>query len=118
MSLYVIYDNKCSFCTSFAHWVITKNSDINILPVRSEMARKLLKERGFQFISLMTIYFITEKIVYTKSSAIFNIYRTFKFPLCIFYVFSITPKFITDYFYNLFSKHRYKINLFQNSKNI
>lgn len=106
---YVIYDEKCTFCTKFASWISSKNDMLITLPVRGSLAKSKLKDKGVHFICLKTIYFIQNDVVYTKSLAIFNIFKNLNYPYKLLSYLNIFPIFLTDYIYSLFSKYRYKI---------
>lgn len=107
-NIFILYDEKCRFCTRFAHWATEKNSSLAIVPIRSKEAKQLLKKRGAHFIDLQTVYFIKEEKVNTRSLAIFNIAYHLPFPYRLLSVFKFLPRSFTDYCYKIFAKYRTK----------
>ena len=107
----IIYDEKCSVCCWFIELFkkyIKRN--IECFSVRSIEAKSLLRQNNMQFIELNTIFVIDNGIVYTKSSAFFFIVNNSRYPLKYFKIFSFLPLNLLNYFYDLFSKNRYKIS--------
>jgi len=104
----IIYDGQCRFCTHFASWSKMKYPDINIIPVKTKEARSILKTFGVQFVSLQTIYFITQNKVYTKSTAVFHVLKNIHYPWKLIALFRVLPTRITDLFYDLFAKYRHR----------
>lgn len=102
--MYIIYDEKCTFCTKFSNWSKMQNTHFKILSIRSREAKSILRNRGVKFIDLHTIYFIDEKNVFNRSRAIFNIFSHFVFPYNMFSIMKLVPQFITDYFYKIVAK--------------
>lgn len=107
----IIYDSKCKFCSKFANWCTLKNNIFQTIPVRDREAKTRLREVDVVFINLNTIYFINDKKVYTKSEAVFEIMKLISFPWNIFSLFRILPLSLTNYFYEVFAKYRYRIKI-------
>lgn len=108
----IIFDSKCSFCTKTVFFFITnKKKALLSIPVQDKDARLKLRTLGENFISLQTIYFISNNRVYKKSQAIFQIVRNLNFPYNTLSVFSILPISLTDFFYDYISKRRHKIKI-------
>lgn len=108
MKKYIIYDEKCTFCIKFSQWSVRKNKNFIKLPIRSKEARQILRERGIQFIDLNTIYFVDGKAALNRSKAVFKIFNNFNFPYYFISLGRFLPKVMTDFFYKLFAKYRYK----------
>lgn len=111
MDNYIIYDEKCDFCIKFSQWCVKKNHKFIVIPIRSKEARQILRKKGIQFIDLQTIHFVDEKEVFNKSRAVFQIFKKLNCPYCFISVGRYLPRVLTDFFYKLFSKYRYKIKL-------
>lgn len=105
--MFLLYDEKCRFCTKFSGWVSRKNISINLLPIRSSKAKTLLLERGERFVDLQTVYFLQESQIFKHSSAIFKICSHLGLPWKLISFLGYLPRRITDYFYKLFAKYRY-----------
>lgn len=104
--LYIIYDGNCTFCTNFANWANKKNNCLDIISVREQSARILLKKNGITFVNLQTIYFIDSENVFIRSKAIFKIMSYLNYPWKLISYFKILPTFLTDWGYKLFAKYR------------
>lgn len=107
MSKYIIFDNKCKFCSRFSNWVHQSNHSISIIPVRDKEAKSLLRDLDVTFIDLQTIYFIDDKNVFVRSRAVFAICGYLNYPWKIISHFQYLPIKFADYFYKLFAKYRY-----------
>jgi predicted DCC family thiol-disulfide oxidoreductase YuxK len=109
----IIYDDRCSVCCWFIE-LFKKNiiRNIECFSVRSIEARTLLRQNNIQFIELNTIFVIENAIVYKKSDAFFLLIKNSKYPLRFFIIFNVLPVNTLNFFYNVFSKNRYKISKF------
>lgn len=105
----VFYDGDCGFCNSSVQFILEKRKkDIYFLPLQAENSKELLA--GYQVtINMDTIYFLSNKKLYNRSSAALRISRLLKFPYPLLFGFYIVPKFIRDVFYNAIAKRRHKI---------
>ncbi|WP_026315590.1 DCC1-like thiol-disulfide oxidoreductase family protein [Riemerella columbina] len=111
MEKYIIYDEKCVFCTKFSMWSTQQNPSIIAISVRSRDAKSILREKGIRFIDLQTIYYLDHRGVFNRSKAVFQIFRCFKFPYRLISLGGILPKTFTDYIYNIFAKYRYMVKI-------
>lgn len=109
MEKYIIYDDKCEFCTKFSQWCVRKNHKFKTLPIRSKEARHILKQKGIQFIDLNTIHLVDGEYVFNRSKAVFQIFNNFNFPYFFISLGKFLPQIVTDFFYKIFAKYRYKI---------
>ena len=105
--MFILYDEKCRFCTKFSNWVSKKNTAMNILPIRSPEAKTLLRNRGESFIDLQTVYFVQDSAIFKRSAAIFEIFFYLGQPWKLMSFLRYLPRGFTDYFYKLFAKYRY-----------
>lgn len=105
----IIYDAKCRFCTNFAMWCKRKNNSFKILDVRSAEAKKKLREQGYRFIDLFSIYYIEDGNTKRKSKAIFAIIKHFGYPTRFLSIFCVLPTKFTDYIYTIVSKYRHRL---------
>ena len=107
LEMYVLYDEKCKFCTKFSNWISKKNTAVNILPIRSPEAKALLRDRGESFIDLQTVYFVQGRAVFKRSAAVFEVFSHLGQPWKLMSFLGYLPRGFTDYFYKLFAKYRY-----------
>jgi predicted DCC family thiol-disulfide oxidoreductase YuxK len=112
----VLFDGECNFCNSTVLYIIKhdKKDKIGLASQQSEIGIKLMKEAGFQNNQLNTIVLIKNKTAFIKTDALIEICKLLVgFPK-MFVLMKILPSKIRDYFYDIFSKHRY--NLFGKKK--
>lgn len=106
---YILYDTNCKFCTHFAHWSVKKQKNFSIISIRDNQSKILLRRFGIKFIDLQTIYFIEEQNVFVRSKAVFKILGFLNYPWKLIALFQYLPVKVTDFFYKLFAKYRYRI---------
>ena len=56
-----------------------------------------------------TIFVISEHSMFTSSTAIFKIFGLLGYPWNIMLIFSLLPKSLTDFVYNMIAKNRYRL---------
>tara|TARA_B110000459_G_scaffold47445_1_gene53025 strand:+ start:1683 stop:2090 length:408 start_codon:yes stop_codon:yes gene_type:complete len=106
----VFYDGVCNFCNGLVVFLLKHEriNNMSFCSLQSEFAESFLKDFNVK-VNLDTIYYYSNGKVYKTSEAIKKISKNLKYPyLMVFYFLTITPKFISEYFYNLFAKNRYK----------
>jgi predicted DCC family thiol-disulfide oxidoreductase YuxK len=107
----VFFDGVCNFCNSSVQIIIKydKNNLINFASQQSEIGKKILIDNGYFNNSLDTIIFLKNDELFLKSNAIIEICKLLNgFPRVVI-LSKIIPEKIRDYFYMIFSKHRYKL---------
>ena len=107
----VLFDGDCNFCNSTVLFLIKydKKDMLRFVSQQSEIGMKLLLENNYKENSLSTIVFIKNKKVFVKTEALIEICKLIAgFPR-VFVVMKIIPSKIRDYFYDVFSKYRYKL---------
>ena len=109
----VFFDGVCNFCnvTLDFIWKHNKRRNLYYASLQSDIAKEKLIQRGINDNELRTIYYYDGDRIYQKSQAIFIILTTFD---GIFYpllgkIALIFPRIISDYIYDIISKHRYRI---------
>lgn len=107
---FILYDSKCNFCNAVIRFVDRndKRKFFHTISLYNPKAREILKKRGLQFIDLNTVYLADNSGIYKKSKAVFKILKQLGFPVNTLAVFGVLPSSITDYFYNIIAKNRYK----------
>lgn len=106
----ILYDGVCNFCNSIVNFVAEndKRNTFQYAPLQSREARAILRSRDEAFVNLKTVYLVNEKGVYKRSNAIFNVFKKLPYPLKALSFFSVLPTPVTDYFYKIIAKNRYK----------
>ncbi len=106
----VFYDGECGFCNTSVQFILKrrKNNSIYFAPLQSEFASKTLKKCK-QDIKLDTIYFLSHKKIYQKSSAAFQMAKQLNWPYPLAVIFYIVPRFIRDGVYDFIANRRHKL---------
>ena len=104
----IVFDGVCILCSKFFRWVL-KNDRINIFSFTNIQSNFYLKNKKINK-SIDSILVITknEEILY-ESDAINYILKKINKLLLIRFLIIITPNFISNFFYRIIAKNRYKI---------
>ena len=107
----VFFDGECNFCNSTVNFIYSKKdkSKIYFSSLQSNFSKNYFKKKNINIENISTIYFKDDNFIYSKSTAFLNILSHLKFPYNTLYIFSVFPKFLRDFFYELISKYRHKI---------
>lgn len=107
----VLYDGVCKFCNSSIQFILDheRNQKLSFTPLQSDLGQSLLQQHGLASDYTDSLIYISNGQMLTHSSAAFRIASFLKFPWQWISIFRIFPVFITDFFYNLVAKHRYRI---------
>jgi len=107
----VFFDGVCNLCNNTVDFLVRHNSDesLKFSSLQSEFAQQFLSQWSIDLNQLSTIYFYTNGQLYQKSKAAFNIAQHLKAPYGYLHFFSFLPVALTDFFYNLIAKNRYRL---------
>ncbi|TDE48414.1 thiol-disulfide oxidoreductase DCC family protein [Flavobacterium sp. GT3P67] len=107
----VLFDGECNFCNSTVLYIIKhdKKDKIRFASQQSEIGMKLMKDIGFLNNNLDTIVLIENETAFIKTEALIKICKSLVgFPK-LFIMLKIIPRSFRDYFYEIFSRHRYHL---------
>ena len=104
----IVFDGVCILCNKFFRWVL-KNDRINVFSFTNIQSNFYLKNKKINK-SIDSILVITqnEEILY-ESDAVNYILKKINKLLLIRFLIIITPNFISNFFYRIIAKNRYKI---------
>ena len=104
----IVFDGVCIICSKFFRWVL-KNDRINIFMFTNIQSNFYLKNKKINK-SIDSILVITknEEILY-ESEALNYILKKINKLMLIRFLIIITPNFISNFFYRIIAKNRYKI---------
>ena len=107
----IIFDGVCNFCHRSVNFIIKYDHDDKFIfvPMQSPIAQKLIAKYHFETYQCDSLILIKNEISYTRSDAIIQIIRELDGYWRMIVILNIIPKPIRDYFYTLFSKHRYRL---------
>lgn len=106
----ILYDGLCNFCNAVVNFIVRhdKKKIFRFAPLQTKEARALLREHNEAFVSLKTVYLVEDGKVYKRSRAVFRMFRQLPYPWKMVSFFRILPVWLTDYFYKLIAKNRYR----------
>jgi len=107
---YIIYfDGVCGLCNSFVKLLLKVDSDLKFATLQGNSGQKLLTKINFNKSEFDTVIFKKNDQVYTKSSAVFEIFKTIGGLWKVFLIFNVLPISITDAVYRYIALKRFKV---------
>ena len=107
---YIIYfDGVCGLCNSFVKLLLKVDSDLKFATLQGNTGQKLLTKINFNKSEFDTVIFQKKDQVYTKSSAVFEIFKTIGGLWKFFLIFSFLPISVTDAVYRYVALKRFKV---------
>ena len=104
----IVFDGECLICNSFYKWVI-RNDKKNHFFFSNIQSQFYSKNSNIDKSKDSIIVIINNKKILYESDAVAYIFRKTKKQLAIRILISILPKFISNFFYRIVAKNRYKI---------
>jgi len=110
MSRIVLFDGECNFCNDSVRFILDRDPEgqFRFAPLQSETGRRLLEGSGVSE-DLDSIVLIEDEGVSTHSTAALRIARRLSAPTSWLYALIVIPRFLRDWGYRLFARHRYKL---------
>lgn len=107
----IFFDGTCMFCNKFISFMLKKEiPTLYFCDLNSNTAKQILVNNNLASNDINTIYFFSNKTIYSKSTAIIKIlslinnnYRIISFLLL------IIPKILRDFLYTIISKNRHRL---------
>lgn len=107
----VLFDGECNFCNATVLYIIKydKKDKIRFASQQSKIGMKILNENNYHNNSISTIILIKDNEFFIKTDALIEVCKLMVgFPR-VFIVLQLIPTKIRNYFYDVFSKHRYDL---------
>ena len=107
----LLFDGVCNLCNGMVHFVLKheKGTQIKFGALQSIAGSKYLAQHHLDKNSLKSIVFIEDAVVYEKSEAVARVARYLKPPWSWFKIIGMFPLSVSNYFYDLIAKYRYRI---------
>ena len=107
----VLFDGVCNSCNFFVNFILRYDRKNQFLfsSLQSSAAQSLIQNKSAFTESMNTIFVISEHSMFTSSTAIFKIFGLLGYPWNIMLIFSLLPKSLTDFVYNMIAKNRYRL---------
>ena len=104
----IIFDGNCVLCSSFYKWLL-KNDKKNCFLFTNIQSEFYSKNSNIDKSKDSIIVILNNNKILYESDAVAYIFKKTKTQLAIRILISIFPKFISNFFYKIVAKNRYKI---------
>lgn len=105
----IYFDGICGLCNSFVKLLLKIDSDLKFATLQGKTGQKLLNKMNFSNSDFDTVIFQKNDQIYTKSTAVFEIFKTIGGFWKILLIFSFLPISITDKLYRYIALKRFKV---------
>ena len=105
----IYFDGICGLCNSFVKLLLKIDSDLKFATLQGETGQKLLNKMNFSKSDFDTVIFQKNDQIYTRSTAVFEIFKTIGGFWKILLIFSFLPISITDQLYRYIALKRFKV---------
>jgi len=105
----ILFDGICNLCNSSVNFIIRNDKKEHFLfaSLQSDAAKDILLQYQVKKIKFDSILLIENGEIFEKSKAAFQISRNLNGAYKLIYFFTIIPKFITDWVYDIIARNRY-----------
>jgi predicted DCC family thiol-disulfide oxidoreductase YuxK len=106
----IVFDGVCNLCSISVLFIIKrdKRAVFRFAPVQSAAGADYLKQYDIDPASVRSILLVKDGQAYRKSAAALKIVKELYGPWRLMSIFTIVPRPIRDWFYDLIAKNRYK----------
>ena len=106
----VFFDGHCNLCNGAIDFIIRRDPTFIFVfeSLQSNASKKILPEQLMKSLEYIVVKKRNGEVL-TKSTAVFFIAARLSSPTRIFTYFRYLPTFLTDFFYSLIAKNRYKL---------
>ena len=105
----IYFDGVCGLCNSFVSLLLKIDSDLKFATLQGKSGQELLNKINFNNSEFDPVIFQKNDQIYTKSTAVFEIFKTIGGIWKIFLIFSLLPISLTDTIYRYIALKRFKI---------
>ena len=105
----VFFDGYCALCHGWVRFLLwaDRKGRLKFSSIQSPVASEFLGAELVQIDPEKTIIFFSRGQISTKSDAVLNIMTTVGLPWRFFALFSIVPRFLRDFVYDIVARYRY-----------
>lgn len=107
----LLYDGVCGFCNSSVQFILKhdKAGRFRFAALQSEYAQEMLRRFGMRTDDFDTVVLVEDGRPYTRSTAALKVARGLGGAWKALYALVVVPRFVRDFAYNQFAKHRYRV---------
>lgn len=120
ISKVLFFDGDCNFCNRSVQFFYSKNKNKSLFysSLQSDFAKSVLPSKFLEKTPLDTMYFYSNGVYYSKSTAVLKALKHVSSPFKYFSFFIVVPLFIRNFIYDVISKRRHNIIRESNSCSI
>ncbi len=107
----ILFDGVCNLCNNFIQFIIQRDTEdiFRYASLQSEVAQKLIAERGIKVNTMESVILINPGIAYyTKSDAAVHIGKHLKGYRYISKIITLVPSSLRNIVYDLIARNRYR----------
>lgn len=107
----IFFDGVCNVCDKTVDFILNhdKKNKFFYSSLQSDFSEKFFKSKNENLNLESIVVFSDDKFLYKSKGIIYILKNIGGYPRIIGFLLGIFPKFISDYFYSLFAKYRYKL---------
>ncbi len=107
----LFFDGVCKFCDSKVNFIIKhdKKQHFRFATLQSDIGKKTIEIVNNKKLNTDSVILFYENNYFINSAAVFYIFKIIGGWWYLLYLGIYLPSFITDFFYKLFAKYRYKL---------
>jgi predicted DCC family thiol-disulfide oxidoreductase YuxK len=102
----IFFDGECNICNRLVRFVIKRSNNFHVYPLRSDIAKNILKQNHAGILLLNTLVLLENKTTYYKSDAVLRIFRKMHGLWPVLTIFKFIPLPIRNKLYDIFAKNR------------
>ena len=106
----IFFDGVCNLCNGAIEFIMKRDDDFHFVfeSLQSSRAKNILGDIYSKSLETLVVR-TTNGNTLTKSKAVFFISKKLKGPVRIISICSVLPTFLTDFFYSVIARYRYKL---------
>lgn len=107
----ILYDGVCKFCNRSINFILSRerNTKLTFAPLQSKLGQSILLDYKLPIDYTDSLLYVSKGQMSSHAEAAFKIAQFLKAPWRWLSFLSVLPMFITNFFYKLIAKHRYKL---------
>ena len=107
----VLFDGVCGFCNSSVQFILKHDraGRFRFAALQSEFGQEMLRRFGMRTDDFDTVVLVEDGVPYTRSTAALKVARGLGMPWKALYALVVVPRFVRDFGYDQFAKHRYRV---------
>ncbi|WP_420581192.1 thiol-disulfide oxidoreductase DCC family protein [Reichenbachiella sp.] len=107
----ILYDGICKFCNRSINFILEHESqaELTFAPLQSQLGQSILKDFNLPLDYTESLLFLSKGEINSHAQAAFKIAGFLRAPWRWIRIFKLLPTFISNFFYSIIAKHRYRL---------